>query len=56
MDLGLAQAGDRRFRKFADAENRATTAQLPPENRWDVHPVIDGCTGSDGDGQHPIIH
>jgi hypothetical protein len=51
------QAVDRWCRKIADAEDPATTtAQLRPENRWDVHPVIDGCTGSDGDGRPPILH
>ncbi|MDT5075921.1 MAG: hypothetical protein QOJ80_558 [Mycobacterium sp.] len=41
------------------ADDPATvTAQLQPENQWQVHPVIDGCTPAvpPDDGPYPGLH
>jgi hypothetical protein len=43
--------------KVTQAEDPATTtAQLRPENQWEVHPVVDGCAGSAGSGTPPNLH
>ena len=41
---------------FVLPNEQAVRRDLRPENRWEVHPVIDGCTGSGGEGRAPILH
>jgi hypothetical protein len=42
-------AVDRWCKALGQADNPTTKAsQLRPENQWEIHPVIDGCSGSEG--------
>lgn len=51
------EAVSRWCEKVVEVDEPATTgAQLRAENRWEVHPTVDGCAGSTGGGRPPDIH
>ena len=50
-------AVDRWCNELARADDPATRdAQQRPENQWQVHPLVDGCRGSDRNGGGGDIH
>jgi hypothetical protein len=49
-------AVDRWCSALGRAQDPATkTAQQQPQNQWQVHPVVDGCSGSERNGGHHDI-